>query len=153
MSRKLDKLCHIVETTGSSAAETSQGQATPTSTPSFITPSPAPSVAETADVTRPDLNDEPTLAAQAAFATDYAQRVFHHSIISHEMTRSLEKLSKMLKGDDSTPPPPPSQAFLPSHGADLGQMQLPPMELTMSCIQKLRSKCPQWRVRAAQHIK
>lgn len=139
MSRKLDKLCHIVEATGSPAADIAQWQQTPPSTTSFMTPSATPSVVGTEEVTRPDLNDEPTLAAQAAFATDYAKRVFNHSIISHEMTRSLEKLSEMLKDDDGMHALPTPKSLLPAHGVDTGEMRLPPMELAMSCIQKLRS--------------
>jgi hypothetical protein len=152
MSRKLDKLCHIVETTGSPAAGITQWQQTPPSTTSFTTPSAAPSVVEAEDITRPDLKDEATLAAQSAFATDYAKRVFNHSIISHEMTRSLEKLSEMLKDDDGTPASPTPKPLLSSHGVDTGEMNLPPMELAMSCIQKLRSMFSRLRVVDARHI-
>ena len=111
-----------------------------------MTSSAAPSVVEAEDITRPDLKDEPTLVAQATFATDYAKSVFHHSIISHEMTRSLDKLREMLKEDDGRPASPTPKSFLPSHGVEMGGMHLPPMELAMSCIQKLRSKCSPLRV-------
>jgi len=152
MSRKLDRLCHIVEATGSPAPDITQWQQTPPSTTSFMTSSAAPSVVETEDSTRPDLKDEPTLVAQATFATDYAKRVFHHSIISHEMTRSLNKLREMLKDDDGRPASPTPKSFLPSHGVDMGGVHLPPMELAVSCIQKLRSMFPRLRILDARHI-
>lgn len=92
-------------------------------------------------VIRAELNDEPSLAAQAAFAIDYANRVLNRGIISRGLYRSLNKLSQMLQ-DSNHPTDSSSSANLLLLGKDvnLEDIQLPPMELTMSCLRKLRCR-------------
>jgi hypothetical protein len=91
------------------------------------------------DITKPNLDDEPTMAAQTAFAADYAKAVFSNSVKTIEMTRSLENLSQLLKAEPPAYMPGALEPLLPDPGAALRDIQLPPMQSTMSCIQKLRS--------------
>lgn len=141
LSKKLDNLCQVVEKHHLANTDSLLKQSSSTSTP-FLTPAVTPSTVENEDIVRPDLNDEPTLAAQAAFATDYAKHVFNHSLISQEMNRSLERLNQMLQDDGlSSADDLASKSLLPPPSAtETRDIQLPPMEISISCIQKLRGK-------------
>ncbi|MBE3049700.1 hypothetical protein IMZ48_45830 [Candidatus Bathyarchaeota archaeon] len=94
------------------------------------------------DISDSNVEGEPALAAQAAFATSYAQRAFAYSVVSQEMTLSLERLAQMVREGRNRSGSREPDVNLLDPGSNINDMTMPPLELTISCIQKLRSKCP-----------
>lgn len=132
ISRKLDRICQVVDTYGPSPGGSEQWRSQASST---ARPSPS-GVAKVEEVSESELEGEPTLAAQAAFATDYVQQSLVNNFLSTEVTSSLNELGRMIKSDrfkNRT-----SQARLLQASPSNEDIQLPPMQLVMTCIHRLK---------------
>ena len=136
MARKLDRLCSIVESHGLPV-----GQLVPqeTSTKATLVPTPTSMISMQAqeDGTAHDLAAEPALAEQAACATEYARSVFNFSVNSQEMVQSLGRLSEAQKQEHSEATLLDDAPILPDSQVHQRDVQMPPMSLALSCIQKL----------------
>lgn len=138
ISQKLDQLTDVVNNYTFS-------QSSRLSTPVFSTttvPSPATVVSSQRTVETPtptsELEIEPALLAQVAFATSYVQQAFGDNVASEELALSLDRLCQILREDQQVNRSRHVQQGLMQSGFDVGDMKMPPLELAISCIQKLR---------------
>jgi hypothetical protein len=138
ISSKLDQLYHIINDRvpfpSRSQLSRSVSNFTTVSNPGMVTTS--QQIGEAPDS---DLEGEPALAAQAAFATSYAHRACSHGNVSQEMTLSLQRLEQMVREDQSFYRPREAPQQLNEPGSTVSNIEMPPLELTLSCIQELRS--------------
>lgn len=136
ISRKLDRICQVVDTHGLSPVGSDTWRSQPSST---ARPSPSgPSKVE--DVSESELEGEPALAAQAAFATDYIRKGLANNFVSSEVTSSLKELCRMVKTDRTKDQEPQSKLLQPGQVTD--DIQLPQIQLVMSSIQRLKGMWP-----------
>lgn len=132
ISRKLDRICQVVDTYGPSPTSSETWRSQPSST---ARPSPSAPL-KTEEVSESELEGEPALAAQAAFATDYIQQTLSRNFVSTEVTSSLKQLYRMVQTGRVKNREPREKLLQPVQvNADI---QLPPMPLVMSCIQRLK---------------
>lgn len=100
----------------------------------------------------PDLEGDLSLDAHAVFATDYAQCTFANTTTyrSNEVTSSIDALRQVLESKGTgekvqkTPAKPggaPEPQLIDPQSAPKS-LTLPPMELTMACLQKMKGSCP-----------
>lgn len=145
ISRKLDRICVAVDSYNATPPVGGSWRSARPSLAAQEAPSSAASTVAPTEEDAPDeeLGGELSLTAHAAFATDYVQQAMRGKDASPEMTTSLEALRRVV-GRDTTR----GMAARETHPQLLeprfstGDMRLPPIQFSMSYLQKLRSESP-----------
>ncbi|CAH0051445.1 unnamed protein product [Clonostachys solani] len=148
LSEKLDRVslavhnieCSLTPTTDK--APTNDVDSNPHRSPfSYVSPS-LPQTSVNNDGLGSDLESDAGLASEATFAAKFAQQALdsnHPSDISDEVKSSLHALKDVLNEQEPGPsrPKPTGTHLLPPNSVRYG-LRLPPLEMTMAALQKLR---------------
>jgi hypothetical protein len=95
------------------------------------------------DISEPELHSGLSITAQAAFATNLAEQAVNdtHPVAISEIASSLNALRRLLEvnGDvDKTKDSPRDIQILPPPSDKPEDFPLPPIQLTMTALQKLK---------------
>lgn len=148
ISRKLDRICSLVDKNGPPSARPQDGPLSgqsnfvPHRTPGSYNSSPVQHTQSSEDASGSDYEGELSLTAHATFATNFAQQAVnnnHPLKVSQEVTSSLDALRRTLvTNEDRTDRSRALNAHLISSTALLDGFQMPPINLAMAAVQSLR---------------
>ncbi|KAF7555777.1 hypothetical protein G7Z17_g1917 [Cylindrodendrum hubeiense] len=149
ISRKLDRICSLVDKNGPPPTRSQDGPLSGQSnfvtqrTPGSYNSSPVQHTQSSEDASGSDYEGELSLTAHATFATNFAQQAVnnnHPLKISPAVTSSLDALRRTLvTNEDRNDRSRALNAQLISSTALVDGFQMPPINLAMAAVQSLRS--------------